>query len=643
MGLTDRLDLLITANGAQARREFEQTGAAARRSLGQAETSAQQWSRTLTSAGVAMATFGGVALVGLYKAAQAADEENRAVLQLQNSIENSPALVGASTDAFLDQAAALQDTTRFADDATIAAQAMLATFRLTEDQVLGLTPAVQDLAAKFDVDLTTAAAAVGKAMTGNTTALRRWGVFVEDGVTQGERFDNVLAALRENAGGFAAGEAQTMAGQMDILKNNLGDVAEGIGQGVIPAMNSMLGPLFSATDAFTGMSASNQKAIGSLLTFGAAGLVAAGGTSVVIGQLLTMQERFRAFTQTTTGTRLGLLALNPAFQAVAGALAVGALAAYANSLNDVRLEIDGITNAAPGMVTRVAEAFQDLPFTSQEDRLNAFREAAEQNIVAAEQFGAAWARAGGPVGDIDQILAETAAANVGLAAETEGSAAASERLAEGLGVSATAAEDAESAIADLTERISDYLNETLGVGDAQDQLQSSFNSLFEQLLTGSRAFRGNSQAAIDNRAALDEIVRGTAEVIDVQHQQGAGERALQRTKQQSIARIREAQRNHLIEASAAREAIRAIRGIPARSAFHLEMTADNSQALSSIQAVYAEAQRAGQAVSQIGGSLAGGGTYSPPAPRSGGGESGGRTGGRRRPRPQEVIVIGATG
>ena len=89
-GMTDSLRILITANGAQAEREFSRVGAASRRSLGMAENNAQRYSRTLTSAGVAMASFGAVALAGLAKAAQAAEEEHAALLRLENSIQNMP-------------------------------------------------------------------------------------------------------------------------------------------------------------------------------------------------------------------------------------------------------------------------------------------------------------------------------------------------------------------------------------------------------------------------------------------------------------------------------------------------------------------------------------------------------------------------
>ena len=71
-GFTERLQILISADGKAASREFSRVGASAERSLTTAETKAAQLGATLTKVGVGLLTFGGVAAVGLWKAAQSA-------------------------------------------------------------------------------------------------------------------------------------------------------------------------------------------------------------------------------------------------------------------------------------------------------------------------------------------------------------------------------------------------------------------------------------------------------------------------------------------------------------------------------------------------------------------------------------------
>lgn len=309
-GLTDSLRILITANGAQAEREFSKVGASARRSLGQAEDSATRYSRTLTSAGVAMATFGAVALVGLGKAAQAAEEENAAHLRLQNTLANIPELAGANEQAFYDQASALQNSTKFADEATVAAQAMLGTFHLTEDQILELTPVVQDYAAKFGIDLVEASKQVGKAVEGQRGALQRNGVILDENAYAADHFSAVLDALKDNAGGFAEEEGKTLSGQLAILKNRFSDIAEAVGGGAASAFSDLLTPVTAVSDALKGMDPSTQALIGRLLTFGAVGITAAGGLAFAVGQLLKMKAAFIAVRDAAIVARVSTLAMS---------------------------------------------------------------------------------------------------------------------------------------------------------------------------------------------------------------------------------------------------------------------------------------------------------------------------------------------
>lgn len=618
MSLTDSLAILITANGAQAEREFSKVGAAARRSLGQAETSAQQWGRTLTSAGVAMAAFGGVALVGLYKAAEAADEENQAILRLENSLANSPATVGATTDAFLEQAAAMQDSTTFADDMTISAQAMLATFRLTEDQILQLTPLVADLSAKFGVDMDRAAIAVGKAMQGNVGTLQRWGVQIEEGGNATERFNNLIEGLRENAGGFAAQQGRTFSGQLTILKNNLGDVAEGIGQGVIPAFQTMLRPVFAASDAFGRLDSSTQQAAGGVLAFGSAGLLVAGGVAFVAGQVLQMGETFSRLSRTTIGTRIGLLALNPAFQAVAAAAGIGALAAYGDSLNDITIDAREFAAANDQVLTDVAERYAMFAasFGSEGEVFGALEDLAEQDIVAGERFGEALRQTGFDGARVSEVLREVAEANVAQSSNAAEAAATNEALAGGFTDTATAAEDAEAAISEMNSRIDDYLGRIQGVEEAAAAEAEAQQAFFAALVENGNNFNVNSEAGRENiqmRNSWVEAVAGQVQAA-AEHARITGNyEAAQRTAngaiRAGIGDLRGMRDAGLITQQQFQTLKGQIERIPSNIPMQVGPLEGYDTTSNQLQAIYREALRAAAAVGQIGGSLAGGGTY----------------------------------
>jgi hypothetical protein len=69
-------------------------------------------------------------------------------------------------------ASALERATGFSDDAVVSTASMLASFKLNQAQVERLTPAVADVARLMNVDLVTAAQAVGRSVEGGTNAMR---------------------------------------------------------------------------------------------------------------------------------------------------------------------------------------------------------------------------------------------------------------------------------------------------------------------------------------------------------------------------------------------------------------------------------------------------------------------------------------
>ena len=521
-GLTDSLRIIITANGSAAEREFAKVGAASRRSLGMAENNAQRYSRTLTSAGVAMASFGAVALVGLGKAAQAAEEEHAALLRLENSIQNMPELAGATTDAFLEQAAALQDSTRFADDATVSAQAMLATFHLTEQQILDLIPAVQDYAAKFGVDLVTASKQVGRAVSGSAGALQRNGIIMDEAAFSADSYSETLRALRENAGGFAAQEGQTLSGQIEILKNNMMDLVEGIGVGATDAFSDMAGAVKFLSDAFDDLDPAAQSAIGQVLTWGAVGLTAVGATSFLVGQLLK---------------------LGPAFSFI-GSIGPRAYAAIANMI----VPTDALAVSMNGLATSEAAAATGMgavaaPVALTVGGIVAF--GAGLSVVIeklGELAGFDWPSGLSTNvhqwnGEIDRAIA----ANPDLVqALTTGK--------QGFDILNSGIAEATTNLDDLTQEIQDYLDGVYSLPEAQRAVNDAFDDLFSTLLT-------EGHSVDDVAESMQGIVEATAGVISA----GGDADVVAR---QNILRLREQKDQGLISIENYRQQREAILNIP---------------------------------------------------------------------------------
>lgn len=264
MAFNEMLQILITANGSQAVREFAKVGTAAKTNLGAAEKASGGFAGAFKrNAGLIVG--GAVAIgAGLKVSIDAYEEQRLAELKLQNSLKNNPRLAGESADAFLKQASALQQVTVAGDEQIIGAQAMLATFRLTGDEVRSLTPLVVDYARKFDTDLVSAAKQVGKAMDGQVGALKRNGVTIDEQLFKTDKYAAVMQALRGQVGGFAREEGKTLTGQLMILKNQFGEMAETVGSVAVPAVMALV-KAFNALDVAGGNAGAGGAALGAVI------------------------------------------------------------------------------------------------------------------------------------------------------------------------------------------------------------------------------------------------------------------------------------------------------------------------------------------------------------------------------------------
>lgn len=691
MAVTERLEMLLTANGSQAIAEFQKTGAAAQKSLGQADNATSRLGTNLVRAGAGMAALGGVMLVGLYKAAQAAEEEGLAVDRLNNSIAQSPELAGASTDAFLDQAAALQDVTTFADDATIAAQAMLGTFHLTQDEILGLTPLVADLAAKFDLDLTRAALLVGKAMDGNSGALGRMGVRIDQNAFAADRYSAVMEALRENAGGFAEQEGARLSGRVEILKNNLGDLAEGVGVGAVDAFGTLLSPIEAVSDGLGDISPDAQAAAGQVLTFSAAGLVAAGSASMLAGGIINAAQRFGQLKEMLAASSIA--GAGPIFLGVAGAIGIGAAAAAAfgsaqqNAIGDVDA-LSAAVQEQNGLIGQNTEEWLANTLMQGEGDLGTLRDAMADVGLTVSDLNSALVN-GGDEADrfLERLLGSSEGADrLARATEQTGRAANTARtgfgaygselgsVLEGLGMSfdqvvddqqthnellgdgAVSAEELADAYDNLTSKIDEYLSRLMGSEEAAAAEAEAQQAWQQSLLENGRTYDLNTEAGRENvrsRNAWIESVAGqiqaAAEYGSITGNTEAAQRRMNGAVRSAVGDLRRARDAGLITAEQYDTLRRRIERIPRRVPLAVGPIEGFDGTMDQLQAIYDEAQRAATAVGQIGGSLAGGGTYQPEAASN---ESGGRsrtaeraateTGSRGRTRggPQHVIVIG---
>ena len=103
----------------------------------------------------------------------------------------------------------LQAVTLFGDEATIAGQAFLFTYKQIPDDLMPrATKAMLDLAAKMGGDTTQAANMLGKAAMGLSGELRRTGITIDEDVAKSGDFAKILGQIEQQVGGLAEAQAR---------------------------------------------------------------------------------------------------------------------------------------------------------------------------------------------------------------------------------------------------------------------------------------------------------------------------------------------------------------------------------------------------------------------------------------------------
>lgn len=176
----------------------------------------------------------GVALlgVGLFKAVEAAAEEEAAIGRMNQSLKaNIPNWDGntAAIEAYV----STQEKLAFSDDQIRSSLTQLVAN--THDLTLAqqAQSAAMDLARFKNIDLEAATNLVGKAMEGSTGKLKAMGIEVKKGASATE----TLAAIQKVAGGQAQTFANSAAGAGDRIKNSFGNALESIGAVLLPKVS----------------------------------------------------------------------------------------------------------------------------------------------------------------------------------------------------------------------------------------------------------------------------------------------------------------------------------------------------------------------------------------------------------------------
>ena len=214
---------------------------------------------TMKSVGVGMMKAGAVAsalavplVAGINKALSAYEVQMAAETKLTEIYKTR---MGASEDAAkatMEYASALQQLGVVGDEVTLSGAQQLATFLQYPETVNALLPAMDNLLVQQNglnatsQDAVNIANLMGKAMQGNTGALRRVGITFDEAQeavlkygTEEERAAMLAEVINQNVGNMNETMAETPLGKIQQMKNSMGDLKEEVGAALAPVISDL--------------------------------------------------------------------------------------------------------------------------------------------------------------------------------------------------------------------------------------------------------------------------------------------------------------------------------------------------------------------------------------------------------------------
>lgn len=285
--------------------------------LGQSRTA------LLALGGAAVAGVG-LAAAALYRAGQAAAEEEQAIARLRAAVRASGGDWASAEQAIESYLQAELRRTALDDGEGREAIARLTTATGDYRRALELMPLAQDLAIAKGMDLAAASEIVGRVANGNTSILSRYGITLQEGASATE----ALAQMQAMFAGQAEEYGQTAAAAQERFNIAMGNLQETVGSYVLPIMAELANTLAGlATEALPIV----EEAVGNVVEF--------------------IQENAPAIIAGLTAMAVAIgVAVVPAFIAWASA-AIASAAATAAALAPVVLPILAIGAAVGLLVT----------------------------------------------------------------------------------------------------------------------------------------------------------------------------------------------------------------------------------------------------------------------------------------------------
>ena len=260
----------------------------------QVEKSLEGLQKKMTSVGKTLSKTLTLPLVALGTASiMAADTQMQAETRLLTALKGREDI----QRRLMAQAAELQSRSTFGDEEVIAQQAYLASLGMTERQINDVIEASAQLSVATGMTLESAVKNLAKTYGGLTGKLGESIPALKNLTTEQLKSGEAVKYILSNYKGYAEAAAQSGAGSMRQLKNQLGDLAEQLGMILMPALQKIVGWISNMVTWFQNLSPTMQKVIVVIASLAAA----IGPVLTVGGKLLAMLPLIKAAFTAMTG------------------------------------------------------------------------------------------------------------------------------------------------------------------------------------------------------------------------------------------------------------------------------------------------------------------------------------------------------
>ena len=168
-------------------------------------------------------------------------EEQDAVGRLTSALEAHGQATPAIIEQYSQLATQFQNTTKYADEAVVSAEATLTTIGKVGPEQMGLAlTATTNLASAMKIDLNQAAVIVSKTIASGNENFGKLGPLLGDAAEKGMSTADMLKAINDKTGPAAANELKTYNGQMENMKNQMSDFNEQVGKVLVDSLSGIL-------------------------------------------------------------------------------------------------------------------------------------------------------------------------------------------------------------------------------------------------------------------------------------------------------------------------------------------------------------------------------------------------------------------